>query len=173
MPRWKKTKLLYFPDSWCSGGKWPQPPIHISTSSWTSLTLKRFLAEPAFRHATKRTWLAKKCPLIFTKTSSFSSGVWSRGTMTSALVRFWSSFTWDENNKNNLCQCQHVNRRLIMRCKKTGMKNKKPLLLFLLYLQLEWTVKLLITTEMQKICPSNFCSWPGILHSWENCKMSF
>lgn len=40
------------------------------------------------------TWLAKKCPLIFTKTSSFSSGVWSRGTMTSALVRFWSSFTW-------------------------------------------------------------------------------
>lgn len=45
-------------------------------------------------HFFKRTWLAKKCPLIFTKTSSFSSGVWSRGTMTSALVRFWSSFTW-------------------------------------------------------------------------------
>lgn len=39
------------------------------------------------------TWLAKKCPMILTMTSSFSSGVWSRGTMTSALVKFCSSFT--------------------------------------------------------------------------------
>ena len=28
-------------------------------------------------------WLAKKCPIVLTVTSSFSSGVWSRGTMTS------------------------------------------------------------------------------------------
>jgi len=44
----------------------------------------------------KLTWLAKKCPMILTMTSSFSSGVWSRGTMTSALVKFCSSFTWSK-----------------------------------------------------------------------------
>lgn len=41
----------------------------------------------------KLTWHAKKCPLILTITWSFSSGVWSLGTTTSAHVRFWSSFT--------------------------------------------------------------------------------
>lgn len=33
--------------------------------------------------------------MILTITSSFSSGVWSRGTITSALVKFCSSFTWE------------------------------------------------------------------------------
>lgn len=49
------------------------------------------------------TWLAKKCPMILTMTSSFSSGVWSRGTMTSALVKFCSSFTWSKQQRHRFC----------------------------------------------------------------------
>lgn len=56
--------------------------------------LKRDWQERLGPHSTG-TWLAKKCPIILTITSSFSSGVWSRGTMTSALVKFCSSFTYD------------------------------------------------------------------------------
>lgn len=46
------------------------------------------------------TWHAKKCPLILTITWSFSSGVWSRGTTTSAQVKFCSSFTCTHTDQN-------------------------------------------------------------------------
>lgn len=36
-------------------------------------------------------------------TSSFSSGVWSRGTITSALVKFCSSFTWSKQQGSRFC----------------------------------------------------------------------
>lgn len=63
-----------------------------------------------------RTWLAKKCPQIFTTTSFFSSGVWSRGTMTSALVRLCSSFTWgqkDSSEASNYSSTPHFQRKSI------------------------------------------------------------
>lgn len=37
--------------------------------------------------------------MIFTMTCSFSSGVWSRGTTTSAAVRFCSSLTWGKGQR--------------------------------------------------------------------------
>lgn len=43
--------------------------------------------------------------MILTMTSSFSSGVWSRGTMTSALVKFCSSFTWSKQQSPGHAFC--------------------------------------------------------------------
>lgn len=80
----------------------PCPSSHTYIKPSTNHQIHQNLHSVYINHTlvfvqTMLTWHAKKWPLILTTTSSFSSGVWSLGTTTSAQDMFWRSVTCSQS----------------------------------------------------------------------------